>query len=106
MTRVFAGSFQTLSCFFSVGVEDFTSAKNVLLKYEEEGILPSTRTLQYLSKELTANGIDVDFYVPKPVVQIFIINIIIDMSYFTSGNLSFAIRNVLLHHKTTMFFNT
>ena len=50
-----------------VGVGDFASAKNVLLKYEEEGILPSTRTLHYLSKELTANEIDVDFYVPKPV---------------------------------------
>jgi hypothetical protein len=69
--------FKLFLVFFSVGVGDFASAKNVLLKYEEEGILPSTRNLHYLSKELTANEIEVDFYVPKPVVQIFIINIIL-----------------------------
>ena len=85
--------FKLFLVFFSVGVGDFASAKNVLLKYEEEGILPSTRTLHYLSKELTANEIEVDFYVPKPVVQIFIINIILWLKWAISLQVTFHLQS-------------
>lgn len=45
-------------CFFTVQTRDFSSAKDVLKMYAEEEVKPSPETINYLNKQLTANGME------------------------------------------------
>ena len=48
-----------------MSVKNYKSAREVLLMYDEEGVVPTVETLQYLADQLKSNGEVVDFVVPS-----------------------------------------